>query len=214
MALAASNKPTKRFKLSVLGKMAWALRSSFLSHHPDCSYYDDHVLKIGPLRLCQGCFFMYGSLALCIIAWLLGRIPKLSWLDALALALLLFIPTVFHTLVGLRFRILKIISRLMVGGTIFFSLYSIFSLQGILKGFIAYGLLLFLAVFGMFGNVRLQQQLTRCRESCPFGEQLPVCRGLRGSVSKIIAVKGMKEAFPSVHQSLVSKFEELMEQPR
>lgn len=200
--------------MRVLGKMAWVLRSTFVSHHPDCSHYDDHVLKIGALRLCQGCFFMYGSLALCIIAWVLGHIPKLNWLDSLVLALLLFAPTVFHTLVGLRFRILKIISRLMVGGTIFFSLYSIFSLEGLLKGFMLYGLFLFLAVFGAFGNLRLQQLVTRCSESCPFGEQLPVCRGLRGTVSKLIAVKGMKEAFPSLHWSLVSKFKDSKEQPQ
>ncbi|MHA2499654.1 MAG: hypothetical protein ACXAEL_08840 [Candidatus Hodarchaeales archaeon] len=212
MALATRTKPTKRHQLAVLGKMAWVLRSYFLSHHPDCSHYDDHVLKIGPLRLCQGCFFMYGSFALFIIAWILGRIPKLRWLDSLALALLLFIPTVFHALIGLRFRIFKIFGRLMLGGTIFFSLYSIFS--QILRGFIVYGLFIFLAVFGAFGNLRLQQQVTECRESCPFGEQLPVCRGLRGSVSKLVAVRGMKEAFPSLHQSLVSQFEDSMEQPQ
>lgn len=213
MALATHTKPTKRYKLAVLGRMAWVLRSSFLSHHPDCSHYDDHVLKIGPLRLCQGCFFMYGSLAVCIIAWMIGSLPKLNWLDSLALALLLFIPTVFHTLIGLRFRIFKIIGRLMLGGTIFFSLYSIFSLEGILRGFTVYGLLVFLGVFGLFGNVRMQQGVTRCRDSCPFGEQLPTCRGLRGSVSKLVAVKGMKEAFPSLHQSLVFKFQDSKEQP-
>jgi hypothetical protein len=135
---------------------------------------------------------------------MLGSIPKLSWLGSLTLALLLFLPTLFHTLIGLRFRVLKIASRFMLGGTIFFSLYSIFSLEGILRGFTMPGLFLFLAVFGLFGNVRMQQEVTRCREACPFSEKLPACRGLRNPVSKLVAVEGMKDNFPFLHQRLVS----------
>ncbi|MHA2232282.1 MAG: hypothetical protein ACXAB4_07310 [Candidatus Hodarchaeales archaeon] len=202
-----------KHKLAVLGRMVWVLRPQLLSHHPNCSHYDDHVLQIGSARICQGCFFMYGGLAFFIIVWMRGGIPTLKWLDSLAIALLLFIPTVIHTLIGLRFRILRILGRLMLGGTIFFSFYSIFSLEGILRGFIVYAIILFLGVFGLFGSVRMQREVSRCRASCPFDEQLPACRGLRDPISNLVAVRGLKEVFPSVHRSLVFQLQDSMEQP-
>lgn len=33
-----------------------------ISHHPACEIYDSHVFRIGPLRLCKGCFLGYPPL--------------------------------------------------------------------------------------------------------------------------------------------------------
>ncbi|MFX0115861.1 MAG: hypothetical protein ACFFB3_15025 [Candidatus Hodarchaeota archaeon] len=208
MASSTNAQPSLTQKLAVLGRMAWILKPYFLSHHPVCSPFDDHVLKVGPIRICQGCFFMYSGLLICIIAWITSRIPTLNWLNALILALLLFIPTLFHILIGLRFRFLKMISRLMLGGTIFFSLYSILSLEGIFRIFTVPALLWFFGLYALLGNLRMQQEFTKCSESCPFGEKLPACSGLRGSISKLIAIKGLKDTFPYFYQNLNVQFQE------
>ncbi len=107
--------PTKKEKLkanmkTVVGTFkllfSWNIISMSLAHHPECETFNNHVFKIGKIRLCRGCTLSYPpmyTLVLILIFWFDARnfltetrlwIPNLWWFTigfgvAGALALLL-----------------------------------------------------------------------------------------------------------------------------
>ncbi len=70
---------------------SWKVISMSLAHHPECETFEDHVFKIGKLRLCRGCTLSYPpmyALVLMFIFWPGARdfltsiglwIPNLWW---------------------------------------------------------------------------------------------------------------------------------------
>ncbi len=70
---------------------SWNVISMTLAHHPECETFNDHVFKIGKIRLCRGCTLSYPPLyatVLIFIFWLDARsfltatglwIPNLWW---------------------------------------------------------------------------------------------------------------------------------------
>ncbi|MHA1154941.1 MAG: hypothetical protein ACTSQK_02440 [Candidatus Heimdallarchaeota archaeon] len=73
--------PSKKEQLKTNFKIAvgmvklffsWKVISMSLAHHPECETFEDHVFKIGKLRLCRGCTLSYPpmyALVLMFIFW-------------------------------------------------------------------------------------------------------------------------------------------------
>ncbi|MFX0070053.1 MAG: hypothetical protein ACFFAO_03095 [Candidatus Hermodarchaeota archaeon] len=67
------------------------MKDLFLSHHPNCPKFDNHVIKIKGIRLCIGCFIGYPTAILTILIIYLFRINLLFDLFTMFLLSLILI---------------------------------------------------------------------------------------------------------------------------
>ncbi|MHA1116520.1 MAG: hypothetical protein ACTSRR_11540 [Candidatus Heimdallarchaeaceae archaeon] len=107
-------------KLLPKDKNAW-------SHHPNCSFFANHVYVIKGYRICRGCTNFYSGLAIGVIFYLSFSFYKVLDVPALLLIIIsTFIPTIFTVFFEIK-RIIKDIARFLLGFSTASSIYIIFS---------------------------------------------------------------------------------------
>jgi hypothetical protein len=85
---------TIKKELSIVGRFfavffRWTTIRILLAHHPYCEKYESHVFKIGPVRLCRGCWLSYPpayATVIIYLAWVEARLflqSKALWVENL-----------------------------------------------------------------------------------------------------------------------------------
>ncbi len=145
-----------------------------LSHHPDCSKFEDDCYRLFEKKLCVGCFTAYPIALLIVTLWLFGLID---------------VPTIYSFSIGLISGILQFLSltsisdnklgkisiKIFLGIGIGFFTIGIFSLPLIF--FLR--LLLFLLcinVAGLFSFLRMRKIKNICR-NCEYNKKGYTCPG-------------------------------------
>ena len=74
---------------------------SFLLHHPKCSYYSHHIIKINEFKICRGCFITLSSIFIhSILFWQLPNDLLILDLPSLIIiSIIIFIPFLLKSLI-------------------------------------------------------------------------------------------------------------------
>lgn len=77
------------------------LNISFLLHHPKCSYYSHHIIKINEFKICRGCFIILSSIFIhSILFWQLPNDLLILDLPILIIiSIIIFIPFLLKSLI-------------------------------------------------------------------------------------------------------------------
>ncbi|MFW5928664.1 MAG: hypothetical protein ACOCSL_05605 [Thermoplasmatota archaeon] len=156
-------------------------RKYFLSHHPDCSEFEDDVYHFMGKKFCVGCFTAYPTAGIIIMLWILGLIrisTTYAFLIGLSLGSIQFLS--LTSISDMKFG--KIIIKVFLGLGIGFFIIAIFSLPVTL----VLRLLLFfisLNVAGFFSFLRMRKIKARCEE-CEFEKDWSICPGFTSDPSR------------------------------
>ncbi len=166
-------------------KEKWLRYPYRLAHHPICSHFDDHVYMIKGLRICRGCVNMYsGVLIGIILAPIAVFVLQINFWVAFATTNVLYIFTPISIIFNPP-RIIKDISRLLLGVALISSLLSIvLSVVRLVEG-LNYGAIsviiitfsIYLSSRFYFSRLRDKRNENVCRNCEQF--YLPRCDGMR-----------------------------------
>jgi len=99
-----------------------------LSHHPNCEQFSKHVYNVGKKKLCIGCFTYYPTIIITIILTLILidiTVPNVIFL--FNISFLFFLAVILNILKLTKTKLLKIISKILIGiGAGFFIVAAIF----------------------------------------------------------------------------------------
>jgi hypothetical protein len=168
--------------------VAELVRTPRLAHHPTCSCYDHHLLRIGRLSLCLGCtcltlgFLTATAVALNDLAFLQRVGP---W-RLIGLGMALYLPALVQPF--WQRKAFKVVSRFLLGGAIAcLAFASLFLLPWDPTGWLLRAI--FVVVFALVWKAtqRLRRRYTPnpC-ERCPHGSW-PFCRGHHERVCALVA---------------------------
>jgi hypothetical protein len=83
------------------------------AHHPTCQYHSNHLIKIGDINFCLGCFFMYsGIITGSLILYLSGASTITPW-EIFLMGFLFFPPTIIQ--IFYQKYLFKAFSRFLLG---------------------------------------------------------------------------------------------------
>jgi len=87
-----------------------------LSHHPNCSHFEGHTIKIKKIRLCIGCFVGYTTAIISIITIGFFNLHNLIPPEILLIFGIIFVSTFILSLLNLtKIKIIKIIQKFLIG---------------------------------------------------------------------------------------------------
>ena len=137
-----------------------------LAHHPLCYFYRNDIIRLPFFRnypLCLGCFGVYSGILLMLLVLFLGFFHP-NWNLAVILSLLFLVPTCirFILIIPKKMKMLRLLTRLLLGFAIGIGLYSLTIVPNIL-------LLVLQLLLGIVIYILLAIQRTRN----PYPECLP-----------------------------------------
>lgn len=92
----------------------WVIAPLRWSHHPKCSYFEDHVFIIRGRKFCRGCTCFYPSLLISLLVSVVFQVYSLESYLLIPLLTLMLVPT----LLSFRFtfpRLLKDMNKSLLG---------------------------------------------------------------------------------------------------
>lgn len=105
---------TERHRVDEVGHFSQIGRLGRLAHHPDCSRYDHHLIRIGSHSVCLGCACMtLGVLGGIAVHGYVVEVSTLSPAARLALFVLLALPAFLQPFV--RRKSIKVVARTFAG---------------------------------------------------------------------------------------------------
>lgn len=94
----------------------WSFLPLLFSHHPNCSQFNGHTIKIKNIRLCIGCFVGYPTALISIVLIGFFNLHKLFPQEILFLFGISFLSTFILSILNLtRNKIIKIFQKFLVG---------------------------------------------------------------------------------------------------
>lgn len=163
------------------------------AHHPTCSCFDHHLVRIGRAALCLGCSSLVVGLLLGAAAILATGVLRpevfirVGWLSFVGAGILCYVPTLIQPYV--QRKCFKITSRMLLGvGIVLLWFGSMALLPATLLGLCLRAI--FVGVF--FAVVVLTLRFRRAKSSCPSqncsAKPFPFCReNLVGHRCEILA---------------------------
>ena len=173
-----------RKKLSRLKLFLKDISPFLLSHHPLCSSFDDHVYKVGKRRFCVGCFTLYPTLIILLLTFGFLQITNTQTLMIFFGIGLGLMASILLNLLGLtEKRGVKILSKILLGASFAFLLYSVFvsPLLLVLK------ILFYFAVSSFMGAISLYRirSLEKTCKECEFDLDHDDCDGFKEVFEKL-----------------------------
>lgn len=197
---------SKKEKYLIAVKTLIAITPFFLSHHPECDDFDDHVFKIGKIRLCQGCTAMYsGLIILILLVWNHILILPQDFLISFIIGSLLFFPTIVQLKFGFKNRSYRIISRWLIGFSIGIYLWSAWIFPVSFKIPLYYfpfiriwGIFTFFFVFFGIQNLHMIKTRNLWLKQYSNDQQSPRCTGFRSLWIKLNKIDSLELYFPGL----------------
>lgn len=175
----------------------------FLSHHPNCDNFSDHVYHIGKYKLCIGCFTFYPTIILTIIFSSIFIDLTLVNLIYMNIISYLFFLSLILNLVGLtKYKFLKIFSKISIGIGVGLYLISIFLLPFhiILKILSLFEVNFFV---GVIAYIRSNQIRKKCKK-CKYKADWETCPGMKDITQKLYK-HGFKHKKTKNNQEIMRK---------
>ena len=145
------------------------------AHHPDCEFYDNHLIKIFSFTFCLGCFSMsVGIFISLVVSYFVFEYFTFTYFFYL-LPIILLIPTFIQP--HYQNKLFKIFSRICLGlgiGFYFYPLIFVISYNAINIIIKTLFVLFFVAITKMTLMYRNNKTPNPCSE-CKFGAK-PICR--------------------------------------
>ena len=91
------------------------IKPLFLSHHPDCNFFSDHVYHVGKHKLCIGCFTFYPTIAITIILAIFFELSLVNLMLMFIFAFIFFIPIILNIFNLTKNKYLKILTKVSIG---------------------------------------------------------------------------------------------------
>ena len=184
---------------------SWNVIHMSISHHPECEVFDEHVFKIGKLRICRGCTLSYPPLYGIVLIFVF-------WLDARRFLLIdsFLIPNLWWFTIG--FFIVAILALVLRKYSIYISDIYKFS-RGAFSGFLLIVILsqhwafkigagiAFMAGMGWLSIKRGKEMEKTCDE-CEWHSNYDICPGWRnitGEFNKLRLGDDYQPPLPLTH---------------
>lgn len=181
-----------RLKLKISGFYR-QIKPIMLSHHPACDNFKDHTFHLFKWDFCIGCFITYPSaLIMILIGYVSGLFSFLSLGTLLKVGIILLCSYLLSILKITKYKKIKIISKVIIGGGIAFITAFIFALPVLLLGRIVL-FLLFLQTGIMFVNGKRALEIRKICKNCEFHSEGDNCPGLYEIFGKFNANKNPRE---------------------
>ena len=152
-----------------------AAKPLLLSHHPFCSKFENHTIKIKNRRICLGCLVLYPTfvitLSFFILFWdQLSHLPNFLFLFSA-----LFISLKF---IKIEQKSIKITINLLFGFGVASTIFFIFSLPYTywLKIIL---LLVFITLTGLVAGYKFEEKIKVCDLECEYKRNWVNCPGLK-----------------------------------
>lgn len=113
-SLSSDGQENGRFKMILLYVKSFL--PFFLSHHPECKYFEGHTINCRKIRLCIGCFIGYPTAFLTVFLLAMLDTNNFFSSDFFFILSLVFLGTFFLNLLNLTKRkIVKITQKFLIG---------------------------------------------------------------------------------------------------
>ena len=139
--------------LSFLNELS---RLPIFAHHPTCQYHSNHLIRIGSINFCLGCFFMYsGIFAGVFFIYFMDGSTFPPW-KIFLLGIFLFPPTIIQ--IFYQKYLFKVFSRFLLGIAISCFISSIVFALIYSHNFLIASLLIFNFLFLLIFTVKLRKK--------------------------------------------------------
>ncbi len=145
------------------------------AHHPDCEFYDNHLIKVFSFTLCLGCFSMtVGIFSSAIISYLIFGLITFSYLFYI-MPIIFLVPTFIQP--HYQKKLFKIFSRTCLGfGIGFYFIPLIFLIANdALHLFIKFQFVLVFVIITKLALIYRNNKTPNPCSECKFGAK-PICK--------------------------------------
>ena len=162
-----------------MGYTRQGLMKMLLSHHPACSYYRDHVIRLNlhlfQLDYCLGCSGFYPSVLLSFMISLIGLLGK-NWVFLVSVSIVFFSPSIIRLFIYVptRLKTLRFLTKIFLGLAVGIGLYTVIIAENIF--IMSFQLLFGLVLYIILTYQRLNDSYPECGP-CNYYPS-PVCPGM------------------------------------
>jgi len=149
-----------------------------LSHHPNCSKFENHVFHIGKIKICAGCSVVYPTILFSMIVIYITHLCTLMLFWCLLfVGMLLTMPKIANLSKNNNRKVFKTVINLAFGMGVSFCVFGIFALPfSLTVNLVIFILFLFLVGFVSYSHFK---KIINTCDSCTYHRRWSVCPGFR-----------------------------------